>query len=354
MRHLVLLGTGGTIATRTAPQGRRVDVGAGELLAAAARVWEVPEAAVEVRDVRRITSFSAGVPDVLALARAVRAAAAGADGVVVTHGTDTLEESAFLLALAHGGPVPVVVTGAQRPFDDPAPDGPRNLAAALRWAAAPESDGTGVTVVFADAVLPAVGVRKTHTLELAAFAAPGRGPIGHVDEAGVRRHHTAAPPAPLLDAAADDLPRVAVVPQYLGADASDIEHAVRRGARGVVVAGLGAGNTPPPVTAACLDLLAAGVPVMLTSRVGAGPVVGLYAGGGADLAAAGAILAGDLSPWQGRLLLAAALAAGAAEPSSTAATVAERCRTWLRAAGAVDGTHHLLAGGSAPSQTKGT
>lgn len=330
MRRLVLFATGGTIATRNALRGRRVEVGAIELLKSAETVWDLGDVAVEVRDFSGTGSFAAQVSDILALTRAVRAAAADADGVVITHGTDTLEESAFLLALSHSGPVPVVLTGAQRPFDDPAPDGPRNLAVALQWAAAPQARGSGVTVAFADEILPAVGVRKTHSLALRAFSAPDRGPVGHVDEAGVRRHWT-APTAALLGNGVTDLPRVDVIAQYLGADAAAIDAALSSGARGIVVAGFGSGNTTPAVTEACLRLLNQGTPVVLASRTGAGSVVGLYAGGGADLAEAGAIFAGDLSPWQARLLLAAALSAD--DASAGPDRVARRCRGWLRDVG---------------------
>ncbi len=329
MQHLVLLGTGGTIATREAEGGRRVEVGARALAEAAGSVFDLSGLDIQPRDLSDIASFAATVPDVLRLADAVASAAAEADGVVLTHGTDTLEEVAFLLALTHSGPRPVVLTGAQRPFDDPAPDGPRNLAAALRWAASPEAVDTGVTVAFADEILPAVGVRKSHTLSLRAFTAPGYGPVGYVDEAGVRRRG-APRPQPLLPAGTSDLPRVDVIPQYLGADASALDNAAAAGARGVVVAGFGCGNTTPETTRACLRLLADGVPVLITSRTGAGPVVGLYAGASAELATAGAVFAGDLSPWQARLLLAAALATEA-EPRAAA----RRCRDWLRAAGVV-------------------
>ncbi|RKT55689.1 asparaginase [Saccharothrix australiensis] len=331
MAHLVLLGTGGTIATRATGGGRAVQVGAAELLRAADAVWPRPGVRVEPRDVAGRASFAARLTDVLDLAARIASAAGTADGVVVAHGTDTLEESAFLVSLAHSSPTPVVFTGAQRPFDDPAPDGPRNLAAALRWAASPRSRGTGVTLAFADQVLPVVGARKTHTLALRAFAAPGRGPVGHVDEAGVRALATVRP-APLLPPGVRDLPRVEVVAQYLGSDAAAFADARSRGVRGVVVAGFGSGNTTPDATSACLDLLAAGIPVVITSRVGEGPVVGLYAGGGADLAAAGAVFAGDLSPWQARLLLAAVLAG--TEPGDLDA-VRDRCLAWLRETGAV-------------------
>lgn len=339
MRRIVLLGTGGTIATREGAAGRRVEVGARELLRSHGTAPELDGVRTDARDVASVPSSAAGVADVLLLAESVRQTAAEADAVVVTHGTDTLEESAFLLALSHRGPQPVVFTGAQRPFDDPAPDGPRNLAAALRWSATAASDGSGVTVAFADRIWPAVGVRKVRSLALDAFSAPGRGPVGEVDEAGVRRHGT-APQTALLPPGTAELPPVDVIGQYLGADASALEHAVGNGARGIVVAGLGCGNTTPATTQACLRLLDEGVPVLVSSRTAEGPVSGLYAGSSAELSAAGAVFAGDLSPWQARLLLAAALAAG-----DGPGDVARRCRDWLGATGVVPGDGASTVGG---------
>ncbi|WP_326686284.1 MULTISPECIES: asparaginase [unclassified Streptomyces] len=336
MRHIVLLSTGGTIATRNGAAGRRVEVGARELLGSQSGAPWLDGVRIDARDAASFVSFAAGIPEALSLAESVREATAEADAVVVTHGTDTLEESAFLLALTHGGPEPVVFTGAQRPFDDPAPDGPRNLATALRWAATAESDGTGVTVAFADGIWPAVGVRKTHALAVDAFGAPGRGPVGRVDEGGVRRYGS-APREVLLPPDTADLPRVDVIGQYLGVDGSAVRHAVREGARGLVVAGFGSGNTTPATTEACVHLLGEGVPVLVSSRTGEGAVTGLYAGGSAELAAAGAVFAGDLSPWQARLLLAAALAAedSTKRGADGMERVTRRCRDWLRATGAV-------------------
>jgi L-asparaginase len=332
--RLTLLATGGTIATRSGTAGRVVAATGAELLDRARSVWGF-DCEVDVVDVAGLVSSALTIPKALALAGSVRDALAGSDGVVVTHGTDTMEETAFLLALALGPSAPVTLTGAQRPFDDAAPDGPRNLAAALAWAADPVAARTGVTITFADAVLPAIGVRKARTLGLEAFAAPTRGPIGHVDETGVRRHARPEIPEVLLPPGVTDLPRVAVVPQYLGADAADVEAAVRAGAQGLVVAGFGAGNTTPPVTAALLGLLERGVPVVVTSRTGAGAVAGLYAGGGADLAAAGAVMAGDLSHWQARLLLAAVLGTrNGVEQGGAGEDWAARTRRWLADAGA--------------------
>ncbi|WP_067475986.1 asparaginase domain-containing protein [Actinomadura hibisca] len=331
MRRLILLGAGGTIASVETPRGRAVAVPAADLLAAAGEVGRDPRVEVEARDVDTAASYAAGVGDALRLVREAVTAAGEADGVVITYGTDTLEELAMLAALAHGGDAPIVLTGAQRPFDAPGGDGGRNLAAALRWAAAPQARGTGVSVVFADRVLPAAGVRKVDSMALAAFAAPGPGPIAVVDEGGVRTRVAAVRrPAPLLEHVPAALPRVDVAAMYLGCDATALTAARRAGAAGLVLAGFGVGNAPPAVVGAARELLEDGVPVAVSSRTGGGPALGLYSGASAALAEAGALMAGDLSPWQVRLLLAAALDGG-----GDVKGVLARCRDWLAEAGAL-------------------
>lgn len=329
---LCLLAAGGTIAARTTSEGRAVAADAAELLDAVRAFGDVSVEDVDARDVARTASFAATTADVLRLAEQVRVAAQKYEGVVITHGTDTLEETAALLAVAHRGPVPVVLTGAQRPFDDPATDGPRNLATALRWAASADAVDSGVTVVFNGRVLPGIGVRKVHTLAVDAFHAPGRGPIGYVGQDGVRRHATSRRPSPLLPPGVAELPRVDVVPLYLGADATAVEAAVAAGTQGIVLAAFGAGNTTPAITQACARVLGVGIPVAVTSRVGEGAVAGLCTGGGWDLAEAGAFFFGDLSPWQARIVLAAALAV-----EGTAEGVERRCRVWLQEVGAIPG-----------------
>ncbi|MFC5062191.1 asparaginase [Actinomycetospora atypica] len=314
---IALLATGGTIATRATDRGRAVGADAADLLASVG-----DPAGVTGVDAAGRLSFAATPDDLATLARTVREHCRIHDGVVLTHGTDTLEETAALLALTHDGATPVVLTGAQRPFDDPAPDGPTNLAAALAWATLGRP---GVTVVFDGRVLPAIGVRKVHTSALTAFAAPGRGPLASIDGGGVREHAT-APPTGLADPP-ERLPRVDVVAQYVGADAHAIDAAAAAGAEGIVIAAFGAGNATPPVVAAAEALIGRGVPVAVASRTGEGAVEGLYAGGGADLARAGALFAGDLSPWQARLLLAVAIAGHPDDPVGAA-------REWLGRVGA--------------------
>ncbi|MDL5157467.1 asparaginase [Actinomycetospora termitidis] len=307
MTRLALLATGGTIATRATTEGRAVSAIAADLL-----VTTETDADVTPIDAAGRLSFAATLDELAALARTVRETCASYDGVVVTHGTDTLEETAALLALTHDGTTPVTVTGAQRPFDDPAPDGPANLAAALRWAG---HGRPGVTVTFAGQVYPAIGVRKVDAEALTAFAAPGRGALASVGQHV--REHAVAPPTGLADPP-DTLPRVDVVAQYVGADDHAITAAAEHGARGVVIAAFGAGNATPPVVGKARELIERGVPVAVASRTGSGAVEGLYAGGGAELARAGALFAGDLSPWQARLLLAVALAAHPDDPIGAA------------------------------------
>lgn len=312
MARVHLLATGGTIASRRTDDGLSATTPAAELLAAAG---PLPGLEVTVSDLTTVPSFALTGADVRGLLGEVREHLAdGADGVVVTHGTDTMEESAFLADLVHDDPRPVVFTGAQRPFDAPAPDGPANLADALRVAADPAARDLGALLAFDGLVFAARGVRKVETLRGAAFGAPGRGPVLRVASgAVVPLGRPPRPPALPLDLAAD-LPRVDVVACAQGSDDALLRAAVAAGAAGVVLEAFGAGNVPPPVAAAAAELVASGVPVLVCSRVPSGPVVPLYAGGGASLARDGALFGGDLSPWQGRLLLAAALALEPQDP----------------------------------------
>ena len=303
-----VLTTGGTIASRRGPDGRVVAADAGEDLVRT--LAPVEGVTVHVEDVLRLGSYRLALEDVRALAGRVRAAADEADGVVVTHGTDTMEETAYLLDLLHGGSQPVVVTGAQRNAEAADADGPRNLHDAVRVAAAPAARAAGVVITMAGRVLPARQATKVHSLGLDAFGAPDGGQVGRVDPDSVRL--TSAPrrrPAFDLDALPDQLPRVDVVPLHLGSDGTFVQAARTAGARGIVLDAFGAGNVTPAVLEETERALAEGVVVLVSSRCHAGAVSPIYgAGGGADLAAAGAVLAGDLRAAKARLLLTLALA----------------------------------------------
>jgi L-asparaginase len=307
-----LIATGGTIASRQGPHGLAAATPAAELLEAA----RCPAGlTVTTSDLSTVGSFALTMPDLQDLVAEVRRCLGeGVDGVVVTHGTDTMEESAYLTDLVHDDPRPIVFTGAQRPFDSPAPDGPANLADALRVASSATARDLGVLLCFDGLAFAARGVRKMDTLRSGAFGAPGRGPVIRLAGESVIPLGRPARPSPLpLDLRAE-LPRVDVVACYLGADAALLHAAVDAGAAGLVLQAFGAGNVPPAIAEAAEELVAGGIPVLVCSRVPSGPVVPLYAAGGARLARGGSVFAGDLSPWQGRLLLAAALALSPGDP----------------------------------------
>lgn len=318
MVRIGLLATGGTIASRAAKDGRRPGARADDLLAS---IGATP-AGLDVVPLDVVTrpSFSFGTADFLHLAREVRSALSdGLGGLVLTHGTDTMEETAFLLDLVHADPRPVVLTGAQRPFDDPAPDGPANLTDALRVAGAPVARNSGVLLAFDGSVFAARGVRKSDTLAAHAFSAPGRGPLFRVADRRVLPLARPLRPAPLpLDLTLTELPRVDVIAAYPGADGLHVRASRDAGAAGLVIAAMGVGNVGPALVESVAETVAAGVPVLITSRVPAGPVAPLYAGGGVDLHRAGAVFAGDLSPWQARILLAVACALAGQDPADVA------------------------------------
>ncbi|MDX6741072.1 asparaginase [Actinocorallia sp. A-T 12471] len=246
--------------------------------------------------------------DLRALAVLVRDAARGADGVVVTCGTNGLEETAWFLDLVLDPGVPVVVTGAMRPDSAPGRDGPGNLLGAFRVAADRAVHGLGVLVVLDDLVLPARDAAKTATYRRGAFQAPEHGPLGFADADGRVVLRRLPPPRGVgfaLDAVPAEPPRVDVVVSYLGADSALVDAAVAAGARGIVHAGFGAGHPAPAERAALARAAAAGVVVCQATRVATGRVVPYRA-----LEAAGFVASGDLSPWKARILLSLALSRG--------------------------------------------
>lgn len=311
MPAIRLLATGGTIASRREGAAYRASASGADLVARAA----VPDGCtISVTDAGTVGSFAWQWADVTGLLRLIaESLREDVDGIVVTHGTDTMEEVAFLAGLVHDDPRPVVFTGAQRPFDHPGADGPANLSDAVGVAASPAARGRGVLLAFDGLVFGAHGVTKVDTSRSGAFDAPGRGPQLRVAWGRVVPLVPARRPRILPSDLA--FPRVDVVPLYVGVDAVLLRAAVDAGARGIVLSAFGAGNANPTVVEAVQEVVDAGLPVLLCSRVAAGPVHPVYrGGGGADLADAGVIFGADLSPWQGRMLLAAALASDRDNP----------------------------------------
>ncbi len=309
--RIAVLGTGGTIASRLDAYGAAQPVDRVDGLVAALQLGDLE---VEARDLFVKDSSALTTADQALILREVRAALAdpAIDAVVVTHGTDTAEETAYLLDLVHTDDRPVVLTGAQRPADAADADGPRNLADALHVAADPAARRLGVLVVFDGLVLAARGTRKVHTHEAAAFAQPDGGALGRV--VGERLVLTGRPAhrAHLdLDPLDLGVHRVDIAAVYPGVDGIALTAFAAAGARGIVLVATGAGNANPAIVAAVADLTRQGVVVGLTTRVDTGAVAGIYGGGGggADLVAAGAVPLGTLRAGQGRILLLSLLAA---------------------------------------------
>ena len=258
-----LIATGGTIASRRSPQGLLSGATGAELLEASGLAGRD----IEVEDVGSRGSYAFTLADLTGLAGRVRAALDdGVDGVVITHGTDTMEETAFLLDLVHDDDRPVVLTGAQRPFDSAAPDGPGNLAAALQVAASPHARGLGALLVFDGWPGRPGACARPRPWRPGAFSAPGRGPALRIVSGPCSRCPGSAGRRRSASTSAGTLPRVDVVPLHVGADDALLRAAVAAGARGVVLQALGAGNAPPSVTESVGRLVAGGVPVLVTSR----------------------------------------------------------------------------------------
>lgn len=305
MSKVVVLSTGGTIASRAVSGGGSVASDGVDRLLSALPALGVK---VEGRDVLSKGSYLLTLPDMAGIAAAVEAALRDEEtlGVVVTHGTDTMEETAFLTDLVHDDPRPVVFTGAQRPADAPDTDGPRNLADAITTAADDQARNKGVLIVFDGSIHPARGTRKIQTLAAGAFG--GSGAIGQVRDQDVR--FTATPERHKPIPRSELRVRVDIVAVYPGADATALDAAAQAGAKGVILEATGSGNANHAIVERVAELTAQGIVVGLSTRVQSGPVVPLYAnGGGVDLVKAGAIPTGLLKPSQARVLLAALLSA---------------------------------------------
>jgi len=233
-----------------------------------------------------------------------------ADGVVITHGTNTLEETAWLLHLVVASDRPVVLTGAMRPASALSGDGPLNLVNAVRVAASPQGGKLGTLVVLDDTIHGARDVTKSDTARISAFRDGASGPLGWVDGDGrIVLGHLPARGWSLEGSFAGvdlrALPRVDIVVSYQGADGVQVDAAVTAGARGIVSAGTGAGYPTPGEVEALERAAAAGVVVCQASRVGAGRVPRVP-----SLVSRGWLAAGDLQPWKARILLRLAIAAG--------------------------------------------
>jgi L-asparaginase len=311
---VAFIGTGGTIASIGAGPLDIQDYSAtGKVMQADAILERFPETAL-VADVlavpyRNIASPGIGWPDWKALVETcARLVAEHADlaGIVIGHGTATLEETAYFLSLTLKVAVPVVLVGAQRPSSALSTDAGLNLVNAIRVAASPEARGLGVLVVLNDEIHAAREVTKTSTSRMQTFRAADFGALGHADSDAIafyrRPIRRAAPDTEFDIAGLDALPRVDIAYSYAGGDGVAIRAFIAAGARGIVSAGFAPGLGTPAETEALREAVAAGVTVMQSTRAGSGRVYR-----GTRLRDWGFLVADNLTPQKARLLLALAL-----------------------------------------------
>jgi L-asparaginase len=305
-----LIATGGTIAMKVDPiKQAPVPALSGEELLDSVRGLSAV-AKLEVTNLSNVPSDYMGPDRWVTLQQAVVRVLGRDDvaGVIVSHGTDTLEETGWFLDLTVSSPKPVVLTGAQRNASDPDFDGPRNLLSAARVCTSSDARDKGVMIVLNNQINAARDATKTHTSDAEAFKSGNHGFLGTVDDdrvvfsrAPTRRQH--------LVLASAVLPRVEIVAMYGGADGAQVRSAVQRGAEGIVIQALGWGNVNVAMHEAIEEAIGSGVSVVISTRVPHGRVRPLYGftGGGKTLKEAGAAFADDLSPQKARILLMLAL-----------------------------------------------
>lgn len=306
-RPSVALGAlGGTIAMTPSDTSKAVtpQMSAADLIAAVPGLADIAD--IRATSLSNLASPAMTMTEVLAALRFARAAIAdGARGIVLTHGTDTLEEAAFLLDLLWDQPEPLVITGAMRSPSQPSADGPANLIAAIRAAISPDLRGCGVLVAFNDEIHLARAVTKSHSTSLSTFRSPDWGPIARVAEGHVT---VMLNPAKRLDPLPVPPPSdvsIPIVEVGLAEGGSYLPALAATGIDALIVAASGVGHMSPAAADHCEDLVAGGLPVIFATKTGAGRTLeGTYGypGSETDLLSRGLIGAGSLSPRKARLL----------------------------------------------------
>jgi L-asparaginase len=301
---ITVLSTGGTIASTSAEGGATPSKSGEDLITA------VPElesyADIEVAEVVQTPSFDMDIESLATVAENARTAVeGGADGVVVTHGTDTMEESAYYLDLVLDLTVPVVLSGAQRRPDEVSPDGPSNLLTAVRAASHERfQDAGGVYIAFDEELHAARDVTKHHTSDLSAFVSPDKCPVARFTREGVRIHREPGSRSDSVGVTTTSA-TVTMVKTGIGVDAQQVNNALETDVDGIVVEGTGLGNTTSALGDSIGEVLEADIPVVIASRCQGGAVAPVYGtpGGGETLHSHGVIDGGDLPAHKARLKL---------------------------------------------------
>ena len=311
MKKICLITTGGTIASRRDEKtGHVVAAVSGSELRA---TLHDPLAGIELKvdEFCNVGSFAFDLSLAFVLATRIneRLNEPDCDGVVVTHGTDTMEESAYMADLLVRSDKPVVFTGAQRAADQPDTDGPRNIADSVRLAASPAAHGLGAMICFEHEFHAARDATKTHPSRVDTFMSGEHGKLGEVDDGQVFVHRKPTLRRNYAPSAIDA--NVELIKLVIGSTNGYIRYAADNGSKAIILEGFGIGNATPAITKVAADIIKRGIPVIITSRCPKGRVKPVYGnGGGKDLFAAGAIFAGDLSGPKARVLASVLLGQG--------------------------------------------
>ena len=307
-----IIATGGTIAgaASSATNTTGYDsakVGVAQLIEAVPQMKDYAEVSGE--QIAKISSNNMDTPTLLKLAKRVNALAADpkVDGIVITHGTDTIEETAYFLNLTVKTDKPIVLVGAMRPSTALSADGPMNLLEAVQTAASPKMKGQGVVIVMNDQISAARETTKCNTTNVSTFAAPEIGYLGYVlnnepvlYRTSTRRHTTKSE----FDVSnLTELPRVDIIYSHVDQDEKVAEALIKLGAKGIVSAGTGNGSISDRAEAVLEKANKSGIPVVLSAHVPAGGVIKSHA----QYVNAGFVFGDNLNPQKARLLLQLAL-----------------------------------------------
>lgn len=313
---ILLLATGGTIASTSNPAGRKdYTPGPGDADAMLALVAQAGAVNITAQQVAAIGSQDMSEVLWRRLATGVRQAfAAGADAVIITHGTDTLEETAFFLDLVISRRTCVILVGAMRSANVVGADGPRNLICATRVALDSRAYGRGVLTVLNDEVHGARQLQKTATSGVGAIQSGPRGPIATVTPSNVHWYEPACPAGLSGHFALPEspLPLVEIIYGYAGVDSGLVDMMIERGTAGLVLAGVGAGNASDAVLKALARAAARGIIVVRSTRIAGGFV---ERNAEVDDDELGLVAACDLSPHKSRILVQLAIASGVTDPA---------------------------------------
>ncbi|GAF65325.1 L-asparaginase [Bacillus sp. TS-2] len=307
MKKILIIHTGGTISMQENSQGAVIQNESNPLYSIMNTLSTI--ALVDNDDFLNLPSPHITPELMLQLAKRIQQKVAENhyEGIVITHGTDTLEETAYLLDLYFDWEIPIIVTGAMRSSNEIGSDGPHNLISAVRTAATTEAQNKGVLVVFNDEIHSAKNVTKTHSSNIATFQSPQFGPIGMITKQEVRFHHTLIERENYTISNLNK--KVILLKAYAGMTAEIIQALSATELDGLVLEAFGQGNIPPSIVEPLNHLLKRNVPVILVSRCYSGVVQDVYAyqGGGKQLKEMGVIFTNGLNGQKARLKLMVAL-----------------------------------------------